>query len=59
MEAAAGLTCALSGVLNADVLVLPAGDGPQLALVGVGHPIRAAHLLRRDRDGEVEGGNTR
>lgn len=40
------LTCALSKVLHGDILVLPAGDGPQLALVGVGHPIRAAHLLR-------------
>lgn len=44
-----GLTCALSEVLHADVLVLPTGDGPQLALVGVGHTVGAAHLLRRDR----------
>lgn len=34
-----GLTCALSKVLHGDILVLPAGYGPQLALVGVGHPI--------------------
>lgn len=58
MEPSTGLTCALSKVLHRDVLVLPTGDGPQLALVGVGHPIRAAHLLRRDRDGERGDGNT-
>lgn len=39
MEAWTGLTCALSKVLHCDVLVLPTGYGPQLALVGIGHPI--------------------
>lgn len=38
-EASAGLTCALSKVLHCDVLVLPTSYGPQLALVGIGHPI--------------------
>lgn len=52
MEAfSTGLTCALSKVLHGDILVLPAGYGPQLALVGVGYPIGAAHLLRGDRRG--------
>lgn len=39
MEALVGLTWALASVLHRDVLVLPTGYGPQLALVGIGHPI--------------------
>lgn len=49
MELPAELTCALSKVLHGNVLILPTGDGPQLALVGIGHPIRATHLLHHDR----------
>lgn len=51
MEVSTRLTCALSKVLHCDVLVLSTGYGPQLALVGIGHPIWAAHLLHSDRDG--------
>lgn len=49
------LTCALSKVLHDDILVLPAGDGPQLALVGIGHPIGAAHLRPRDEEKMTDG----
>lgn len=41
------LTCALAKVFHSDVLVPPTGNGAQLALVSVGHPIRATHLLRK------------
>lgn len=41
-----GLTCTLAKAFHCDVFVLPTGNGPQLALVSVGHPIRATHLLR-------------
>lgn len=57
METWRGLTYALSKVLHCDVLVLPAGDGPQLALVSIGHPIGATHLLQGDSDGQREGEN--
>lgn len=56
MEASTGLTCALSKVSYWDVLVLPTGYGPQLALVGIGHPIWATHLLHSDRDEEMGDG---
>lgn len=38
------LTVALPHVLDRDALALPAGDGPQLALVPVGDTVRATHL---------------
>lgn len=52
MELSAELTCALSNVLHGNVLILPTGNGPQLALVGIGHPIRTTHLLHHDRQWE-------
>lgn len=44
------LTCALAKVFHSDVLVPPTGNGAQLALVSVGHPIRATHLLGKNRE---------